>query len=225
MINSNVDLAKKQDASPPVVLEVENIWKRFGSLQVLKGTTLSVRAGERVAVVGENGSGKSVLLKILMGLEQADQGQVRVHGRVGYCPQDLGIFEGLTISENLVLFGAGYGMNTDELRSQGRYYLDRFRYGQFVDRIVGKLSGGTKQKLNLTLSLLHSPDLLLLDEPYQGFDYETFINFANILQEWSMSGKAVLTISHLVTSDLGFDRILELRDGVISELSTSSYRV
>jgi ABC-type multidrug transport system ATPase subunit len=206
------------------VLTVRGVWKAYGRLQVLRGVSLEVQRGEAVAVVGENGSGKSTLLKILAGLENADRGEVRMAGRIGYCPQALEIFEGLTVAENLVYFGAAYGLSEATLREHGLFYLERFRYAQFVDTPVSQLSGGTKQKLNLTLALLHSPDLLLLDEPYQGFDYESFLNFAGMLGHWRAQGKAILTISHLVTADLGMDRVLELRDGVLGEQTTGRDR-
>ena len=208
----------------PVVLSVHGVRKAYGRLQVLRGVDVEVHRGEAVAVVGENGSGKSTLLKILAGLENADGGEVRLSGRIGYCPQTLELFEGLTVAENLVYFGAAYGLSESTLRERGRFYLERFRYAHFVDTPVSKLSGGTKQKLNLTVGLLHSPHLLLLDEPYQGFDYESFLNFARMLSEWRAQGKAVLTISHLVTADLGMDRILELRDGVLGEQATTRGR-
>ena len=198
-----------------ILLEVAGIHKSFGKNQVLRGVDLSVSRGEAVAVVGENGSGKSVLLKILAGLETADRGSVHLAQRIGYCPQRLELFEGLTVSENLVYFGAAYGLSTPQLREAGRYYLARFRYPQYVDTLVKNLSEGTKQKLNLTIALLHAPGLLLLDEPYQGFDYETFINFASLLKEWREQNRAVLTISHLVTADLPMDRILEMREGTL----------
>jgi ABC-type multidrug transport system ATPase subunit len=101
------------------------------------------------------------------------------------------------------------------LRQAGRYYLERFHFERYVDTLVKNLSEGTKQKLNLAIALLHAPGLLLLDEPYQGFDYETFLNFAGLLTEWRSQQRAVLTISHLVTADLPMDRILEMREGTL----------
>lgn len=200
-------------ASP--LLRVSGVHKAFGRHQVLSGVDLVVHPGEAVAIVGENGSGKSTLLKVLAGLERPDGGAVELHSRMGYCPQRLELFDGLTVAENLVYFGAGYGLSEDELRQAGRTYLEQFRYGQYLHTLVKNLSEGTKQKLNLTVSLLHAPGLLLLDEPYQGFDYETFLNFAGLLRTWRQERRAVLTISHLVTADLGMDRVLELRDGTL----------
>src|SRR4051794_16825652 len=90
------------------LLTVRGVWKAYGRLQVLCGVDLDVRRGEAVAVVGENGSGKSTLLKILAGLKSADRGEIRMTGRIGYCPQTLEVFDGLTVAENLVYFGATY---------------------------------------------------------------------------------------------------------------------
>lgn len=213
--------------APPgaVVLEVRDVWKAFGKLQVLKGVNLSVRAGEAVAVVGENGSGKSTLLKVLAGLEKLDRGSISLNGSIGYCPQTTELFDGLTVRENFRYFGAAYGLTDDLLAERAAWFLDRFRFTRFADTKVSKLSGGTQQKLNLALALLHSPAIVLLDEPYQGFDYETFINFAGMLGEWRKQGKAVLTISHLVTADLGMDRILEIRDGIIHDRPAAQYGI
>lgn len=204
-------------------LQVAGLHKAFGKRQVLAGLDLEVAAGEAVAIVGENGSGKSTLLKILAGLERADGGEVHQRSRIGYCPQRLELFESLTVAENLVYFGAAYGLTRATLRDTGRRYLERFRFAQYVHTPVKHLSDGTKQKLNLTVALLHTPELLLLDEPYQGFDYETFLNFANLLKEWRAEGRSVLTISHLITADLGMDRVLELREGRLHATATARH--
>lgn len=197
------------------LLTVSGLYKAFKRNEVLRGVDLEVCSGEAVAVVGENGSGKSTLLKILAGLEPADRGSVSIRQRIGYCPQRVELFDGLTVSENLVYFGAAYGLSEGRLREAGRRYLRQFRYEQYVDMQVRNLSEGTKQKLNLTIALIHEPALLLLDEPYQGFDYETFLNFAALLAQWRAEQRAILTISHLVTADLRMDRVLELRDGTL----------
>ncbi len=221
-------LASAPDAALPAVpeplLHVHGVRKAFGRNLVLAGVSLDVHAGEAVAIVGENGSGKSTLLKILAGLETPDAGEVTVRRGIGYCPQRLELFDGLTVGENLEYFGAAYGLQEAALRATGRAFLDRFRFAQYVDTLVRNLSEGTKQKLNLTVSLLHDPELLLLDEPYQGFDYETFLNFAGLLRDWRAEGRAVLTISHLVTADLGMDRVLELREGTLHAAQADRHR-
>jgi ABC-2 type transport system ATP-binding protein len=217
------EVALRAGAEP--MLEVQGIHKAFGRNRVLLGVDLKVYSGEAVAVVGENGSGKSVFLKILAGLESPDSGSVRLRQKIGYCPQKLELFEGLTVAENMVYFGAAYGLPKATLRETGRHYLERFRYERYVDTLVKNLSEGTKQKLNLTIALLHAPGLLLLDEPYQGFDYDTFMNFAGLLTEWREQGRAVLTISHLVTGDLPLDRVLEMKEGTLHVAPATSHRL
>ncbi|MGH3278277.1 MAG: ATP-binding cassette domain-containing protein [Trebonia sp.] len=156
------------------LLHANGITKAYGRYQVLRGADLSVSAGQLAAVVGENGAGKSTLLKILAGMLAADAGQVRLVGTLGYCPQDPVLNDNLTVAQHLRYFAAAHGLATldraDEL-------MDSLGYQRYRDQTAGTLSGGTRQKLNLTLALLHDPDVLLLDEPYQGFDWETYLRF------------------------------------------------
>ena len=199
------------------VLEVKGLLKAFGKNRVLQGVTFTVEAGQVVGVVGENGSGKSTLLKVLVGLLAADAGEVKLSGILSYCPQALELYERLTVREHLIYFSAAYGLSEEESAALSQRYLELLSFGRYVNTKVSELSEGTKQKLNLTLALLHAPDLLLLDEPYQGFDWETFKAFTGLLHEIRAEHKAVLLISHLITSEIGADRLLTLRDGVIHE--------
>lgn len=199
------------------VLEVKDLRKAFGKNRVLQGVTFAVEAGQVVGVVGENGSGKSTLLKILVGLLSADAGEVKLNGSLSYCPQALELYERLTVREHLIYFSAAYGLSEEESAALSQCYLDLLSFGRYINTKVSELSEGTKQKLNLTLALLNAPDLLLLDEPYQGFDWETFRAFTGLLHEIRAEHKAVLLISHLITSEIGADRLLTLRDGVIHE--------
>lgn len=199
------------------VLEVENLRKSYGKRSVLQGASFTAYEGQVVAIVGENGSGKSTMLKILVGLLSADAGHVHLSGRIGYCPQALALYERLTVAEHLAYFGAAYGIAERELTAASDRYLDLFRFSHYLSTKISELSEGTKQKLNLTLALIHSPSLLLLDEPYQGFDWETFKAFTDSLQDMRKEGKCVLLISHLVTTEVNPDRMLTLKDGVVNE--------
>jgi len=152
------------------VLEARGVHKAYGRHQVLRGANLAVKSGQLTAVVGENGSGKSTLLKIPAGALAADRGNVWLTGTIGYCPQDLVLNENLTVDQHLRYFAAAYRLPTLQ---RGGTLVDMLGFGQLRRHVVGALSGGTRQKLNLTLALLHDPDVLLLDEPYQGFDWET----------------------------------------------------
>ncbi len=206
---------------PSTVLRVEDVRKRFRSgppwrrrtVEVLRGASLEVRAGELVGLVGENGSGKSTLLQIVVGLLARDAGTVERPGRLGYCPQQPLLWEKLTVAEHFALFATAYGLTEEASAAAAARLLDELRFGRYERYRVEELSGGTRQKLNLALALMHDPDLLLLDEPYAGFDWETYLRFWDLTAERRAAGRSVLVISHFVTDQERFDRIVELRDG------------
>jgi len=196
-----------------VVLEARGVHKAYGRRQVLSGADLAVRAGQLVAVVGENGYGKSTLLRILAGTLAADRGEVRVTGTVGYCPQDPVVNDSLTVGQHLRYFAAARRLASLERADE---LLGLLRFGQFKDQAAGALSGGTRQKLNLTLALLHDPDVLLLDEPYQGFDWETYLRFWDVVGDLRGRGKAIVVITHLVFEQCRFDMLTSLSQGQLT---------
>ncbi|MBK5289408.1 MAG: ABC transporter ATP-binding protein [Acidimicrobiia bacterium] len=186
------------------------IAKRFGRTVILDAVDLTVRGGEIVALTGENGAGKTTLMRICAGLIRADSGTVQVGGSVGYCPQIPGLFELLTADDHLVMFGRGAGIDRAESLRRGHAILEEFGYPRRERSVVRDLSGGTRQKLNLTLALLADPAILLLDEPYQGFDHGTYVNFWDHCQVWRDAGKAVLVVTHMLAELERADRVVEL---------------
>ncbi|HYM91408.1 MAG TPA: ABC transporter ATP-binding protein [bacterium] len=198
---------------PSVPLAVTDIARGFGRRQVLRAVTFAARRGEMVGIVGENGAGKSTLLRILAGLLPPDRGRVRVRGRIGYCPQDPQVHAGLTVDHNLEWFRAAYRLR-DAHRAEEMMSL--LGFAQHRGTLVGELSGGTRQKLNLVLALMHDPDVLLLDEPYQGFDWETYQRFWGIAEDSRRAGRVIVVISHLFYERHRFDTLLRLRDGVLA---------
>jgi ABC-2 type transport system ATP-binding protein len=197
---------------PPLApgLSARAVGKRFGSKVVLENAELDLSPGRAVAIVGENGSGKSTLLRICAGLLRPDAGTVRARGGVGYCPQEPGVFELLTADEHLVLFGCAMGLSRREAQRRGRALLEEFGY-QLEERTVARdLSGGTRQKLNLALALLGDPAVLLLDEPYQGFDRGTYVNFWDHVDRWRAEGRAVAIVTHMLAELSRVDHVVEL---------------
>ena len=145
-------------------------WPLRRRQQVLRGASLTLGAGEVVGLVGENGSGKSTLMKILVGGLAADAGSVSRSGRLGYCPQEPLVYARLTCDEHFELFGRAYRLGDTAMdASRKRIYAD-LGFARYAHTRADQLSGGTLSKLNLGLALLADPDLLLLDEPYAGFD-------------------------------------------------------
>ncbi len=192
------------------VLEARDVHQAYRRHPVLRGVDLTVTAGQLVAVVGENGAGKSTLLKALAGMLPVDRGQIRVQGRIGYCPQEPVLNDTLTVEQHLRYFAAAYRL--PGLHRAGELVAG-LGYERYRGQTAGTLSGGTRQKLNLTLALMHDPGVLLLDEPYQGFDWETYLRFWDLVDDLRSRGTAIVIITHLVFEQERFDLIGDLADG------------
>jgi ABC-2 type transport system ATP-binding protein len=193
-------------------LAARGIRKSYRRRQVLTGVDLDVAAGELVAVVGENGTGKTTLLRILAGDLHPDAGSVTIAGRPGYCPQAALLEEALTVDQNVRYFQAAYGMAGT---GRAEELIERLGFAGCRGQRAGTLSGGTRQKLSLTLALMHDPPVLLLDEPYQGFDWQTYLAFWDLAGELRERGTATVVISHLVFEQERFDRVCHLTGGRI----------
>ena len=200
------------------VLAARGIRKSFGRRRVLAGLDLEAAAGEMVAAAGENGTGKTTLLRILTSDLRPDAGSVAIRGRPGYCPQTAVLDEALTVDQNVRYFQAAYGIGRT---GRAEALIERLGYAGCRDQRAGALSGGTRQKLSLTLALMHDPPVLLLDEPYQGFDWQTYLAFWEMAGELRDRGTATVVISHLVFEQERFDRICHLRDGRIEQEAIS----
>jgi ABC-2 type transport system ATP-binding protein len=195
---------------PSVRLRAAGITKRYGGRTVLDGVDFEVRAGEVAAVVGANGCGKTTFLRICAGLLSPDAGEVWVDGSVGYCPQDGGTYDFLTAEEHFVLVGAGSGLPRRRARERGRRGASRLHWDTSPPMLARALSSGTRQKLNLVMSTLGDPDVLLLDEPYQGFDRGTYVDFWDQVFQWRDGGSAVVVVTHLLNRTDQADVVLDL---------------
>jgi ABC-2 type transport system ATP-binding protein len=192
------------------VLEAVGIRKRYGRKRALDRVSLRVAAGEAVAVVGENGSGKTTLMRVCAGALRQDAGSVTVAGSVGYSPQDPALLDLLSADDHLILFGAALGLATREALAQDRELLADLRFPVGDPTRAGELSGGSRQKLNLALALLGDPPILLLDEPYQGFDQGSYVSFWEHAQTWRQAGKAIVIITHVLPDPTLVDSVVEL---------------
>jgi ABC-2 type transport system ATP-binding protein len=193
------------------------VWPRRRHVDVLRGASLEVRRGELVGLVGENGSGKSTLMKIVVGLLEGDGGSLERKGRLGYCPQIPLLWEKLTVAEHFELFARAYDLSPAAAATAQTSLLEELQFTKYERYRVEDLSGGTRQKLNLALALMHNPDLLLLDEPYTGFDWETYLRFWKMSATRRDAGMSILIVSHFVSERERLDRIYELREGRAEE--------
>jgi ABC-type multidrug transport system ATPase subunit len=199
------------------MIDVLNISKSFSHRKVLNDVSFTLRPGTLTGIIGENGSGKSTLLKIIMGELSADHGTVNISGSVGYCPQESLVFPTLSVQENLQYFASAYGLTTtsnkNKLTSSIDGLLKQLGFDAYRNERVQKLSGGTRQKLNLSISLLHDPAICILDEPYGGFDWETYQNFWEVIAQLKNRGKTILLVTHLLNDTNHFDQLLALKQG------------
>ena len=193
------------------------VWPFSHRHQVLRGVDLTLRPGEVVGLVGENGSGKSTIMKILVGELAADAGTVTRTGVLGYCPQRPVVYERLTCDEHVELFARAYRMTHEAERRARRDLYEALGFERYAGTWADNLSGGTRAKLNLTLAMLADPPVLLLDDPYAGFDWDTYLKFWDLVARRRDAGSTVLIISHFVTDEQRFDRILKLCDGRLCE--------
>ncbi|GAA0488699.1 hypothetical protein Ade02nite_72680 [Paractinoplanes deccanensis] len=197
-------------APGPVLLSLEGVGKRYRRRTVFRDVDLRVRGGEVAAIVGANGCGKSTLLRICAGLTRPSAGSVRRTRRVGFVPQDGGTAGWLTAEEHFTLFGAAAGMVPGRARSTGVHLATKLAWRPSRRQPAQQLSGGTRQKLNLVLGELHAPDLLLLDEPYQGFDQGTYLDFWQQVFAWRDAGRAIVVVTHLLHDLQNVDHVLDL---------------
>ena len=200
----------KTSPATPVVLRLTDVSARRGRRTVLSGINLTIHRGEVVAVVGANGAGKSTLLQLCAGLLRASGGSIERTPNFGYAPQLDSLAPLLTVDEHLRLFGAARGIRQGRSISTGHRLLTRLGWTARGDQTAGTLSGGTQQKLNVALAQLDAPDLLLLDEPYQGLDALAYEDLWALIAAWRTSGAGVLLVTHLLRDVDLVDRVVEL---------------
>ena len=183
-------------------IQLTNVVKRYGATEALAGLTLDVARGEMFGLIGADGAGKSTSIRLMCGLLHADGGEVRVLGQdptrnhrriaehVGYLSQRFSLYGDLTIDENVAFFAEIHGM-TDYHRRRDQL-LDMTQLTKFRGRLADRLSGGMKQKLALACTLVHEPELILLDEPTTGVDPVSRREFWKLLSEFLARGITIL---------------------------------
>ncbi|WP_030694412.1 ABC transporter ATP-binding protein [Streptomyces globisporus] len=191
-------------------MEVVDVHHHYGKRLVLRGVDFNLPAGSLIGVVGENGAGKSTLLRILAGEVRPSRGRVRHGGRFGYCPQQVVVNDALTVRQHLTFFRAAFRLDS---LGYAREVMDVLGFADYLDERAGVLSGGTRQKLNVTLALMHDPQVLLLDEPYQGFDWDTYLRFWELASRLRKRGRSVLVVSHLAYDTERLDELWRLDGG------------
>jgi ABC-2 type transport system ATP-binding protein len=214
--------AGRSTAGAPVV-SVEGIWKRFGATDVVRDLSFEVRAGELLGFLGPNGAGKTTAMRMILDIIRPERGRIRVFGeqpgvgvqsRVGYLPEERGLYRDVPVVDTLTYFGALKGLSTREARRRARRLLEEVGLGEALRKKGAELSRGMHQKAQVVATILHEPDLLIVDEPFQGLDPLNTDLLRRIILAQRERGAAVIMSTHdMDEAQLLCDRVLLIERG------------
>lgn len=223
-----------------MTLQVIGLRHRFGERVALDGVDLTVQPGVLTGLLGPNGAGKTTLMRVMLGVIEADAGEVLIDGRRvgfadrqrwGYMPQERGLYPSMPAGEQLVYMARVHGIGKDEAQDRARALLEELGLGdRWADR-TDKLSGGMQQRLQLGSALVHDPEVVVLDEPFAGLDPVAIEELAATLRARVAAGVTVVLSSHqldlvqdLCTEIVMIDRGRQVLAGSVAELRSSSGR-
>jgi ABC-2 type transport system ATP-binding protein len=210
--------------------DIKKMFRRDGGeiVHALDGVSLEVEPGTLTALVGPDGAGKTTLIRLAAGLMTADGGELRILGvdvaadpqqvqdRIGYMPQKFGLYEDLSVQENLDLYADLHGVTAEERRERYPRLMEMTALGPFMQRLAGRLSGGMKQKLGLACTLVRAPELLLLDEPTVGVDPLSRRELWNIIRQLvNDQGLTVLLSTSYLDEAERCDRVVVIHQGKV----------
>jgi ABC-2 type transport system ATP-binding protein len=213
-------------------IKTENLHKKFGDITALNNVSFSVTEGSLFGLIGADGAGKTTLLRILVTLLKPDRGSAVVLGAdtakdlqairssIGYMPQRFSLYQDLTVRENLLFFADVFGINPAERGKRMEKLLAFSRLAPFQGRRAAALSGGMKQKLALSCALVHTPRLLILDEPTTGVDPVSRKEFWEILFELKRQGMTILVSTPYMGEAELCDALLLLHKGEVVRQGT-----
>lgn len=187
------------------MVNIQNLYKKFGKNIVLSGVDLTINKGGIFAVLGPNGSGKTTLIKSILGMVIPNKGIISVLGenikknsnyrhKVDYLPQIANFPSNLKVKELITMIKDLRGKTTND-----EYLIDLFKLAPFLDKKLGNLSGGTKQKVNIVLAFMFDSPLIILDEPTSGLDPISLIRLKDLIQAEKQKGKTILITSHIMS--------------------------
>jgi ABC-2 type transport system ATP-binding protein len=188
-----------------MTLVIDGLRKRFGDVQALDGVSLSIRAGEVFGFLGANGAGKTTTMRIVLGFLKPDEGSVTWQGQParswprrtwGYMPEERGLYLRMPVLDQLVYFASLYGVPRAKARREALDWLARFRIAEYADRKAESLSKGNQQKVQYIATILHDPDVLLMDEPFVGLDPVNVALLKSAFLEMRDRGKTLVFSTH-----------------------------
>lgn len=197
--------AEQGETSRGSGLTIAGLSKRFGTVQAVDDISLDVPRGALIGFLGPNGAGKTTTMRSIVGMVRPDSGTITWDGQpideaartgVGYMPQDRGLYAKMKVRDQVIYFGRLAGLDGDTAGQRTDVWLDRLGLTDRGDALVQELSGGNQQRVQLAVSLVHEPQLLVLDEPFSGLDPVAAETMRDIIAERAEQGASVLFSSH-----------------------------
>lgn len=210
-------------ATTDSIISINNFQMKFGDKTVIDDLSFDVKRGETFGLLGSNGSGKTTTIRALLGIYQPTGGQLLLDGqtfsvengkKLGYLPEERGLYKKEPVIDVMVYFGQLKGLGKAEARAWSERYLERVKLSDKATTRLDKLSGGQQQKIQLGITIMGNPELLILDEPTKGFDPVNRRLLMRIIEEHQAAGATVVMVTHQMEEvERLCDRIILLKDG------------
>jgi ABC-2 type transport system ATP-binding protein len=209
-----------------VAIRVDSIVKRFGGTTAVDGLSFEVHSGEIFGFLGPNGAGKTTSIRMMSGLLEPDAGRVEIARRngaasVGVCPQNIVIWDNLTCDEQLVYMGRMQGLSAADSRRRSAELLGALGLTEKAGRLARTLSGGMQRRLNIALALVHSPEIVFLDEPQAGLDPQSRVLVRDYIRGLRSRTTVVLTTHDMEEAEKLSDRVCIIDRGRLLALGTT----
>ncbi|MEC3965717.1 ABC transporter ATP-binding protein [Flagellimonas halotolerans] len=214
------------------VIQVEGLTKVFGAFTAVNKISFHVRKGEIFGFLGANGAGKTTAMKMLIGISTPSSGSAHVAGfdvysqtenikkSIGYMSQKFALYDDLTVKENIRFFGGIYGLSKDRISQKSNHLIEELGLEKVAKSLVGSLPLGWKQKIAFSVSLLHDPKIVFLDEPTGGVDPITRRQFWEMIYKAAHNGTTIFVTTHYMDEAEYCDRVSIMVDGTIEALDT-----
>ncbi|BCW73650.1 ATP-binding cassette domain-containing protein [Arthrobacter sp. NicSoilB8] len=211
------------DAAAEPLVHIKDFRMDFGDTTVISDLSFDVRAGETFGFLGSNGSGKTTTLRALLGIYQPTAGTLHIGGkpftpqdgaRLGYLPEERGLYKKESVLDVMVYFGRLKGLDKARAKAWSRDYLERVDLADKATTRLDRLSGGQQQKIQLGVTIMNDPELLILDEPTKGFDPVNRRLLMDIIEDQKLAGATVIMVTHQMEEvERLCDRVILLKDG------------
>lgn len=212
------------------VVQIQNFNMSFGNTVVIKDLSFEVRKGEIFGFLGSNGSGKTTTIRALLGIYEQTSGQLLIEGKsfsvdsdiqLGYLPEERGLYKKELVIDVMVYFGQLHGLTKADAKQKSEAYLRRVKLFEQANTRLDKLSGGQQQKIQLGITIMHDPTLLILDEPTKGFDPVNRRLLMDIIEEHREKGATIIFVTHQMEEvERLCDRIILLKNGTARAYGT-----